>query len=164
MTPSGTAGSQILRAKYAQAAPVFSTSKQGWYSSAASIVRHVAGVYKESATQYKNAFVMGNVQGRRVAEEAFQIGAWDMQGTTSVTVVVGIPVERVIGVEVVIQNDSLSVVDFHFPNSTTLSGVWSYSVSDNNLSLARIGGASFDGAAYNDGAMNRGWAIVKYQT
>ena len=164
VTPSGSAGSRVLSAAYEGTAPTWVTSKGGWYASAASLTRYIGGVYKESATQYENAFIMGNVQGRRVAEEAFQIGAWNMQGTTAVTIVVGIPVERIIGVEVVIQNDSLTIVDFHFPNTTTQAGFWVYSVTTNNLTLNRVGGAAFDSTGYNDPTMNRGWAIVKYQT
>ena len=51
LTPSGTAGSQILTAEYSATAPTWSTSKQGWYASAASSVRYVAQVYKVSSTQ-----------------------------------------------------------------------------------------------------------------
>ncbi len=161
--PSGSAGVQILSAAYTATAPVWSLSKGAWYASAGSLTRYVGGVYKESATQYENAFIMQPLQARRVIEEAFEIGAWDMQGTASSLVVIGIPVERIIGVLILIYNDSGGAVDFHFPNTNSQAGFWSYQVTTNNINLNRIGGGSFDGASYNDGAMNRGWVTVKYQ-
>lgn len=62
LTPSGTAGSQILTAAWISSAPVWETSKQGWYSSAGSSIRVVASVYKGSATQYLNKFILENNQ------------------------------------------------------------------------------------------------------
>ncbi len=54
LTPSGTAGSQIVSASWTATVPVWSTSKQGYYASAASAVRVVGSVYKNSATQQSN--------------------------------------------------------------------------------------------------------------
>jgi len=50
-TPSGSAGTQISTARWTADVPVWSTSKQGWYASAASVARVVASAYKTSATQ-----------------------------------------------------------------------------------------------------------------
>lgn len=50
-TPSGSAGTQISTARWSSVTPVWSTAKQGWYASAASIARVVASAYKTSATQ-----------------------------------------------------------------------------------------------------------------
>ena len=50
LTPSGSAGTQIVSAAYTATAPVWSTSKQGWYASAASSTRIIASVYKTSDT------------------------------------------------------------------------------------------------------------------
>ena len=50
LTPSGTAGSQILTASWESVAPVWSTSKQGWYSSAGSNIRVIGSCFKSSAT------------------------------------------------------------------------------------------------------------------
>ncbi|HUW45692.1 MAG TPA: hypothetical protein VMW50_07845 [Dehalococcoidia bacterium] len=46
LTPSGTAGTQILSAAWISTAPVWATDKQGWYSSAGSNIRAVASAYK----------------------------------------------------------------------------------------------------------------------
>ena len=50
LTPSGTAGTQILSASWLTSGTVWSTSKQGWYASAASISRVVASAYKVGPT------------------------------------------------------------------------------------------------------------------
>lgn len=60
--PAGSAGAQTLTVDYSDTAPVWSDSKQGWYLSAGSIMRYVAGVTKTSAAQYDDAFILGNAQ------------------------------------------------------------------------------------------------------
>jgi hypothetical protein len=50
LTPAGVAGSQTVTAAYTATAPVWSTSKQGWYASAGSSTRVIATVYKNEAT------------------------------------------------------------------------------------------------------------------
>lgn len=50
LTPSGSAGSQTIAAAWTATAPVWSTSKQGWYATAASSVRVVASAYKDGPT------------------------------------------------------------------------------------------------------------------
>lgn len=52
LTASGTAGSQIVDASYTGTAPTWRDDMQGWYASAASSVRIVASIYKNSATSY----------------------------------------------------------------------------------------------------------------
>jgi len=58
LTPSGTAGSQIITASWEATVPTWSTSKQGWYASTASNVRTVGRVTKVSATQQSNKLLM----------------------------------------------------------------------------------------------------------
>lgn len=62
LTPSGTAGSQVVSASWVSTNPVWSTSKQGWYTSAGSSIRVVAGAYKTSATQYDDKFIVNGTQ------------------------------------------------------------------------------------------------------
>lgn len=58
LTPSGTAGSQIVEASYTADAPIWSTSKQGWYSSAGSSIRIIGSVYKDSNTQQSKKVIL----------------------------------------------------------------------------------------------------------
>lgn len=67
LTPSGTAGSQILSAAWTSVAPVWSPSKQGWYTSAASNIRVVARIYKHSTSGQSRKRMMGTAQGLDIA-------------------------------------------------------------------------------------------------
>jgi hypothetical protein len=59
LTPSGTAGSQIVTASWVTDTPIWSESKQGWYSSAASIIRVIGAAYKVTATQQEKKSLFG---------------------------------------------------------------------------------------------------------
>jgi hypothetical protein len=60
LTPAGAAGSQTVTASYTATAPVWSTSKQGWYASAGSSVRIIGSVYKlESFSQIEKLIFNG---------------------------------------------------------------------------------------------------------
>ena len=75
LTPSGAAGSQTCLAQYSSTAPTWSTSKQGWYASAASVTRYIGGVTKGSATSYNDAFVIEPSQGRPGFYKDVKVGA-----------------------------------------------------------------------------------------
>ena len=60
LTPAGAAGSQTVTADWSSTAPEWSDSKQGWYLTAGSNVRYVAGCYKNSATLYDGKFILDN--------------------------------------------------------------------------------------------------------
>jgi hypothetical protein len=62
LTPSGSAGSQILSAAYYSDVPVWSESKQGWYLSAGSNIRFVAIGYKSGATSQEYKVIMESRQ------------------------------------------------------------------------------------------------------
>lgn len=58
LTPSGTAGSQVLTADWSSTAPTWSTSKQAWYASAASTVRYVGVATKGGASSWTSISVL----------------------------------------------------------------------------------------------------------
>lgn len=58
LTPSGTSGSQIVSASWSSSAPVWSTSKQGWYASTASTIRVVASAYKSGPTSQEEKKIL----------------------------------------------------------------------------------------------------------
>lgn len=62
LTPAGTAGNQTVSASWTETTPAWSTSKQGWYTTAGSSIRVVAGCYKTSATQYDDKFIIDDKQ------------------------------------------------------------------------------------------------------
>jgi hypothetical protein len=57
LIPAGTAGSQTVTASYTATAPVWSTSKQGWYASAGSSTRVIGSVRKAEATSQLDKIV-----------------------------------------------------------------------------------------------------------
>lgn len=81
LTPSGTAGSQIISAAWSSTIPVWSTSKQGWYSSAGSSVRVVAKSYKDGPTSQSGKIFLGSNQN--------QFDSYKMHGFTTVISTVG---------------------------------------------------------------------------
>lgn len=52
LTPSGTAGSQIITASWVSTLPSWDTAKQGWYTTAPSTIRVVASAYKGGTSSY----------------------------------------------------------------------------------------------------------------
>lgn len=62
LTPSGTAGSQVVTATYTATAPTWRDDLQGWYASAASSTRVIGTVYKAEATSYYPKYLYGNMQ------------------------------------------------------------------------------------------------------
>jgi hypothetical protein len=62
LTPSGTAGSQIVTASWISVPPTWDTAKQGWYTTAPSTIRVVASAYKAGATSYFNKRLLNNNQ------------------------------------------------------------------------------------------------------
>lgn len=62
LTPSGTAGSQVVTAAYTATAPTWRDDLQGWYASAASSTRVIGTVYKAGATSYYPKYLYGPMQ------------------------------------------------------------------------------------------------------
>lgn len=62
LTPSGTAGSQIVSGSWSSTAPVWSDSAQGWYASAASSIRVIGGCYKGGSASYRSKFILVSAQ------------------------------------------------------------------------------------------------------
>jgi hypothetical protein len=86
LTPSGTAGSQIVTASYLGTAPIWRDDLQGWYASAASNVRVIGSVYKAEATNYGPKYLYGNEQdGKHLFTSSLSIlGALTVGGSASV--------------------------------------------------------------------------------
>ena len=58
LTPSGSPGSQILSANWTPDQPLWSESKQGFYTSAGSVIRFVGGCVKGGVASYRRKFVI----------------------------------------------------------------------------------------------------------
>jgi hypothetical protein len=71
LVPAGTVPSQIVTSSWTSTAPVFREDLNGWYASAASATRYVAGCVKTGATSYEYKFI---VEDRGSQNNAVPIG------------------------------------------------------------------------------------------
>lgn len=93
-----------------------------------------------------------------VKTKIIEIGAWDMQGTASISVAHGITdFLKIREVSVMIINDSVSTLaPIIFNNSG------SYQFGGTTIDLNRAGGGSFDNTGFNDASMNRGYIVIRH--
>jgi len=165
LTPSGSAGSQVLTAMYAATAPTFSTSKQGWYQSAASIVRYIGGVYKAGTSQYEGAFLLDTRQRRVTQLESItiEIGDWDMDADQGVQIVPPVDHRTIRFINGFFRNDDDTVrYPLPYVTNTTASTVVVSSLDNDKIQLARIDGGFFDSANFDSTSYNRGWLNIWY--
>lgn len=167
LTPSGSAGSQILTSMYSDTAPEWSDSKQGWYLTAASVIRYIGGVYKESATQYERAFLLTAEQNQAptpLSPKILEIGTWNMDTTGSVGIAHGLSDhENIKTVSILIRQDGMlntRPLDYS-PGVGAVAGYWN--VDTTNVNLFRIEDGTFDGAQFDTmgGDGNRGWIVLE---
>ena len=179
LTPSGSSGSQILTSKWSNSAPVYSTSKQGWYASAASTVRYVAGCYRTAEDLYRSKFIIENPYGESRSVDEFNmvpsstyssamtyvtthqersmyinIGEWDMQSTGDRTF--SFNVQKIASVNAWINPDAnlgyYTKLDYMPSSGTTPSGI--INIDERNatrtvITLTRSPGSAFEAAAYS---------------
>lgn len=101
-----------------------------------------------------------------VKHKVINIGAWNMQSTSSLLVAHGIAdFTKIAGIDVVIYSDA-SITYYKLLTFDNTSGaneggyIASYGATD--LFLIRIAGGIFDSTSFNDGTMNRGLIYITY--
>ncbi len=182
LTPSGTAGSQILTAKWSDTTPEWSDSKQGWYLTAASVIRYIGGCYKETSdASYESKFLMDNSQRRGLMQEYYatggtiinsavlqqvvEIGTWNMDTTASKIIDFDVPVKQIISFAGSVRNDTGTL---RYPISpgrreaATSASLYITLSSHNQITMSRHGGGFFDDSDFTAAGINRGWVIVTY--
>ena len=188
LTPSGTAGSQIVSGSWSSTAPVWSDAAQGWYASAASSMRVIGGCIKNGATSYESKFVLdakemyNGKNARYVAStessivslkvRIIEIGDWDMSTTTTSVFIdtTDIEQENAMFVQVNIRPDEGEGSDVRpLPNISSIDSAegntywrWYPSTSIYTLQLRITTGGFFNQAAYNQTSYNRGWIAIWY--
>jgi hypothetical protein len=184
LTPSGTAGSQIITAKWSGNAPVWSNSKQGWYASAASSIRYVAGCLKYASVSYHQKFILGNFQrnGPSIMYKdsggtyylypkqttVLEIGDWNMDTTTSKAVAHSFGSScTIVGAKAFIRPDSglgpedVYKLDYVASGASTING--GIMLIDNAyIYLTRTTGGIFDSNAFDATSYNRGWVVLEF--
>lgn len=97
--------------------------------------------------------------------KVLEIGAWDMDATTSVNVAHGF----VSGAANIREVSAIIVADGGASFSPLMGmdfggGLGGTYVADaTNIVLSRVVGGSYDSTSYNDGAINRGYIVIKYK-
>ena len=178
LTPSGTAGSQIVTSMYSAADPTWRDDLQGWYGSAASGVRYVGGVYKAGATSYEQAFILENdrtvnhASGGTATTIAqpyaveIEIGGWDMDADFYKVVSFPFTIDpaKVRGIfgQIISDTGNFSWV---IPSSGIAADdaemqAWFMSVGSGLTTIVRLTGGDFDSATFNDDTMNRGYVTL----
>jgi len=172
LTPSGTAGSQILTAAWTSTAPTWSTSKQGYYASASSSVRVIGGCIKDgtSGSEYQGKFIYPSLQNEFLIPvlrtKVVDLGDWDMDATASISVIHGISdFTKIRSISVLIRSDSgSSLTDLNQPDTTTgvpIGGI-GQAVSA-FITLRRLASGYFDSTNFNTTSYNRGWCTITYE-
>ena len=187
LTPSGTAGSQVVTAKWSATDPEWSDSKQGWYLTAGSTIRYVAGCTKgATAASYLSKFVMGVPYRSAIGVDRYQenpggfptrasteslrtitveIGEWNMLSTVSVILsdiepAIGGDWAKVRDASVIIFTDTGNFYPFYY-------GAITFNSSGADLTLSTAGGndnfvsPTFDGTAST--VANRGFVTLTYE-
>jgi hypothetical protein len=178
LTPSGTAGSQVVTSKWTDAAPVWSDSKQAWYASAGSSTRIIGGCYKSGATSYNGKFVMqpaertatnhqitlagGTVETVVHDVKMIAIGDWDMDASVTVSVAHGLPdFTKIRNITGVIRADADNFL-FTIPNFavTGENDVQVDVIDSTTIYLDRRAGGRFDATTFNSVGFNRGFLYL----
>jgi hypothetical protein len=162
LTPSGTAGSQLVTPSWTATPPVWSESKQGWYASAASIVRVIGSAYKISNTQQETKTLY--IKGRdRIFQLKINIGPWNMDANDYPdSTFLNVDFTKIFSAQAWILNDALNsclpLVMAASGGNTGIIGIYpTYFI------VQRFIGSIFDSTNYNDAVMNRGYVIVTYE-
>ena len=161
LTPSGTAGSQIVNAAWTSTAPVWSTSKQGYYASAASVTRVVATGLKTGTTALEWTAMLPKLQGEP-ALRIMDIGDWDMDATTFVNLTHGLTFGNIRRVSAIVRDDAdsihYSLLSYAAVNATgRVAGITS-----TDIQLLRDLGGLYDSVNYDSTGYNRGWLYIEY--
>ena len=162
LTPSGVAGSQTVDAAWTSTAPVWSTSKQGYYASAASVTRIVAMGAKTGTTAFEYAELMPLTQKSRFQKQV-AIGPWNMD-TTAGTVLVShyCDVTKIRAVSGVIFNDAENTT-YPIPYPPDGQSVYITQIAASQLVLSRALGSAFDSVNFDSTTINRGFLTIDYE-
>jgi len=92
-------------------------------------------------------------------QKILEIGAWNMDSTSSVNVAHGLTLSKIVGLRAVIIND---IANHHYNLNWGSPSAGSLEADATDISLFRTSSGAFDNNAFDDGVMNRGYIIVDY--
>ncbi len=149
-------------------APTWIDAKQGFYASAASTTRALGGMAIGTAATYFNKWLYSPEDGSRpIKTIIIEIGDWNMQGTTAVTVVHNLALSNMRAVNVLVRLDGdgdrvpLTFSTGGDPSAGTIGG--RFSVTTAGVACYRFADGFFNGPAFNSTSYNRGWIVIEYE-
>ncbi len=159
LTPSGTT---FTASFVARGTGVWSDSKQGLYSGN----NRVIGIAKRNTSDAdwinKNILIVIN---RSIIIE-IRIGDWDMDATSDIAILTGIPSDEIRILNCIIFNDPassthpLSAVD---SAGVVQGGFVNLATSTTNVALKRTTGGTFDSVSFDSTSYNRGFITLNYK-
>ena len=186
LTPSGSAGTQIVTSKWSDTAPTWNDSKQGWYLSAASSIRYVASVYKKNETVVGSQIILSRIQDEVVllesgANEAttftvldsgtrrtaiYRFGEWNMDATPQYQLAVPMRASSIIGVAAYIISD-IADIYYSFERSVSSGNIFIDPFTDDttHINFSQETGGYFDNSLFEgtvSTVAHRGYAVVDY--
>lgn len=98
--------------------------------------------------------------------KVINIGDWNMDSTTSISVAHGLTFANIISVFVMIRTDAgTALVPLNTGVSaanTTPQGFWTVGAPGSDIDLFRLTGGNFDNAGFDSTSYNRGYIIIEY--
>ena len=110
------------------------------------------------------ALIRDSSDGVTLQVKRLDMGDWDMDGSSTLTVAHGLTLNKIRAVTFMIRNDA---VDTQYPESRQSSGVPDASVASidaTNVILARVAGGLYDATTFDATGFNRGWIIIIHTT
>ncbi len=97
-----------------------------------------------------------------VQTKVIEIGDWDMDSTSSVTIAHGLTYAniRTVQASIIHDDDPLTSILNGVQTGGGLGGDTTWDT--NNINLSRVAGGNFDNSAYNATSFNRGWITIVY--
>ncbi len=92
------------------------------------------------------------------------IGDWDMDASTSVTVAHGLTLSKIRNVAVMIVDDA-GTTNYLLPAISSVDGIaqaFILGTSGTDITLGRLGSGGFDNTSFNATSYNRGWVVIEY--
>jgi len=92
-----------------------------------------------------------------------EIGAWDMDATSSLNVAHGLTQTKIRGLQVLIyEDDGTRILQIDRADSSGVSSGRAQ-ITSTNIELFRISGGAFDNTDYNSTGINRGYIVITYE-
>lgn len=139
----------------------------GIYHGVADQVNFSTGGVQRGAFSASGLEVFGGIRsdsggtGEFVTTLTKEIGDWNMDADTSVSVAHGLTLAKIRDFWAIVRNDADTAYD-HLLSKGSTSNAGDVRANTTNIELSAFTGGFFDNTNYNATAFNRGWVYIKY--